>query len=206
MSTFGEKLKAVRTEKGMTQEEFANLLGTSKQVISRYEKNQRTPKITAVHSYAKKLGIDPVYLIDDDAMLLPSNVTPLPKMKKFPLIGSIACGTPILAQENIEDMVEMPEDIQADFVLRCKGDSMTGARIYDGDLVFIRKQPMVENGEIAAVLIDEEATLKRVYYEEGKQLTLVAENPSYRPLVYTGERLNEVRIIGKAVSFLSMIR
>ena len=206
MSTFGEKLKAVRTEKGMTQEEFANLLGTSKQVISRYEKNQRTPKITAVHSYAKKLGIDPVYLIDGDAMLLPSNIMPIPKMKKFPLIGSIACGTPILAQENIEETVEMPEDIPADFVLRCKGDSMIGARIYDGDLVFIRNQPMVENGEIAAVLIDEEATLKRVYYEKGKQLTLVAENPAYRPLVYTGEQLNEVRIIGKAVSFLSTIR
>ncbi|MCI8497716.1 MAG: helix-turn-helix domain-containing protein [Clostridiales bacterium] len=205
MSTFGERLKAVRTEKGMTQEEFATLLGTSKQVISRYEKNQRTPKITAVHNYAKKLGIDPIYLIDDDTAPLPANLLPMPRMKKFPLIGSIACGTPILAQENIEDMIEMPEDIQADFVLRCTGDSMIGARIQDGDLVFIRKQPMVENGEIAAVLIDDEATLKRVYYEEGRQLTLVAENPAYRPLVYTGEQLNEVRIIGRAVSFLSTL-
>ena len=154
MSTFGEKLKAIRQEKGMTQEEFASLLGTSKQVISRYEKNQRTPKITAVHAYAKKLGIDPVYLVDSDMAPRPSNLLSIPKMVQVPLVGTIACGTPILAQENIEEMISMPDDIPADFALRCQGDSMTGARIYHGDVVFIRQQPMVENGEIAAVLID----------------------------------------------------
>lgn len=137
---------------------------------------------------------------------------PLPykEGRTVPLIGSIACGTPILADENIEKEIMLPEDISADFCLRCKGDSMINARIYDGDIVFIRKQPIVENGEIAAVLIDEmadvsEATLKRVYIYEDK-IMLIAENPAYPPMVYSNEDMNSVRIAGKAVAFLSRVK
>ena len=95
-------------------------------------------------------------------------------------------------------------DINADFCLTAKGDSMINARIQDGDIVFIKEMPMVDNGEIAAVIIDDEATLKRVYYyPEKNKLVLQAENPKYEPWVYVNEELNEIRILGKAVYFMS---
>lgn len=137
------------------------------------------------------------------------NLLPLPKTRKVPRLGTIACGEPILAQENIEDYDKAPEGVNCDFTLKCKGDSMTGARIHDGDIVYIRLQEEVENGEIAAVLVDDvgesNATLKRVYLYEN-QIVLQAENPKYSPWVYTGEDMNKVRIIGKAVAFLSEVR
>lgn len=137
------------------------------------------------------------------------NLLPLPKTRKVPRLGTIACGEPILAQENIENYDKAPEGVNCDFTLKCKGDSMTGARIHDGDIVYIRLQEEVENGEIAAVLVDDvgesNATLKRVYLYEN-QIVLQAENPKYSPWVYTGKDMNKVRIIGKAVAFLSEVR
>lgn len=132
------------------------------------------------------------------------NIEPLPKMKKVPLLGTIVCGEPILAEENIEDYINMPEDAKGTFALRCKGDSMINARIFDGDIVYIREQPDVENGEIAAVLIDNEATLKRVYKYENR-IELRPENPTFKVLNYENEELNSIRILGKAVGFYSKV-
>ena len=124
---------------------------------------------------------------------------------RFPLLGEIACGEPIFAQEDRETFLIADAEIAADFCLLARGDSMIGARIYDGDAVFIRSQPMVENGEIAAVIIDDEATLKRVYYDKTNAiLQLVPENPAYSPLVYVGAQLDSIRILGKAVGFMSL--
>lgn len=135
---------------------------------------------------------------------IPDNIMPMPKTYKIPLLGTIACGEPILAAENIEDEVEIPEHIHADFALRCKGDSMINARIHDGDIVYIRQQPAVNNGEIAAVLIGDEATLKRVYVHSD-HVVLQPENPSFDPLVYFGEAMEQIRILGKAVGFTSLL-
>ena len=129
----------------------------------------------------------------------------MPEMGRIPLIGSIACGAPILAEEHIEDYIDIPKHIHADFALTCKGDSMINARIFDGDIVYIRQQDTVDNGQIAAVLIDGEATLKRVRLFDD-HISLEPENPQYRPLVYWGEEMNTVRILGKAVAFTSAIR
>lgn len=137
--------------------------------------------------------------------LLIDNIIPMPQMRKVPLIGSIACGAPILAEEHIEEYIDIPKHISADFALTCKGDSMINARIFDGDIVYIRQQDTVDNGEIAAVLIDTEATLKRVQLFED-HISLEPENPQYRPLVYWGEDMNNVRILGKAMAFTSAIR
>ena len=134
-----------------------------------------------------------------------AEVLPLPATRKIPVLGTIACGAPILAQEHIDGYTEVPEHIHADFALVCKGDSMVGARIFDGDMVYIRQQDTVENGEIAAVLIEGEATLKRVRRFEDC-LYLEPENPLYRPLVLRGEELGELRILGKAVAFTSLLR
>lgn len=131
-------------------------------------------------------------------------IEPLPSFRSVPLVGTIACGTPTLAEENIEAFIRMSENINADFALRCRGSSMINARIFDGDIVFIRQQPDVENGEIAAVLIEGEATLKRIYKYKNR-LELRAENPTFAPLNYEGEELNTIRILGKAVAFISTI-
>lgn len=134
------------------------------------------------------------------------NLKPIQR-KSYPMLGSIACGKPIYANEDRESYVLAGTDINADFCLTCRGDSMINARIYDGDIVFIRSQNMVENGEIAAVIIDDSATLKRVYYypEQGK-LVLQAENPKYAPLVYIGDELNDIHILGKAIAFQSDVK
>ena len=133
------------------------------------------------------------------------NIKPI-KLKRFPMLGEIACGEPVFADEDKEHYVMADMDIRADFCLTAKGDSMVNARIYEGDIVFIKEMPIVENGDIAAVIIDDEATLKRVYYyPEDSMLQLIAENPKYKPLVYQGEELNHIRILGKAVYFMSAV-
>jgi repressor LexA len=127
--------------------------------------------------------------------------------RRIPVLGEIACGTPILTDEQHDSFVMSGTNLDADFCLRAKGDSMIGARIQDGDIVFIKKSDMVANGEIAAVVIEDEATLKRVYYyPEKSKLILTPENPKYEPLVFMGPELDEIHILGKAVAFQSEIK
>lgn len=118
---------------------------------------------------------------------------------KLPVIESIA------AEENIEQYVNCPKNIRADFALTCKGDSMINARIFDGDVVYIRQQKTVDNGEIAAVMVEGEATLKRVRLFQD-HLVLEPENPLYKPFVYWNDEMQSVQIIGKAVAFTSTVR
>ena len=149
----------------------------------------------------------PVNLVGDFSGLRSSNILPLPENRSYPLVGTIACGEPILAEENITEYIQFPGDIDADFCLRCQGDSMINARIHDGDIVFIRKQDSVETGEIAAVRIGDEATLKRVYYTPGSnRVTLRACNPLFPDMEFEGDDLNDMQILGKAVSFVSSVQ
>ena len=181
--------------------------------ISCYINGRYEAKQNRVQVFAEALDVNPAWLMGYDVPMeaersqpasaprpIPKGFEPMPKMKKIPLVGSIACGTPILAQQNIEKIVDVPENIRCDFSLTCHGDSMEGAGIHDRDVVYIRIQPEVENGEIAAVRIGEEATLKRVYYQNGT-LTLMPANAAYAPMVYTGPELNDVQIEGKAVGW-----
>lgn len=198
----------------MTQAELSSRSKISKSSISHYLKGDWEGKQDAVYSIAQVLNVSEAWLMGYDVPMdaehatpsqpaprpIPKGFEPMPKMKKIPLVGSIACGTPILAQQNIDGHVDAPEDIRCDFALRCKGDSMIGAGIHDGDAVYIHIQPEVENGEIAAVRIGEEATLKRVYYD-GTTLTLMPYNNAYAPMVYTGPQLEDVHIEGKAVGY-----
>lgn len=203
--TFGTKLKSIRLSMGLSQEEFAKKLNTTKQVISRYETEQRTPKITIAQEYANILGVPLQNLIDNNVDFpLATNIIPMPEAKSIPLVGKIACGTPITATENLEGYIKIPAQLEADFALVCRGDSMVGARIMDGDFVAIRQQPDVDDGDIAAVLIEDEATLKRVYKMPGR-LVLRAENPRYAPIDLSGAELDDVRILGKVVYFISEV-
>lgn len=202
------KLKELRKSKGMTLDELAEMIGTSKQTIHRYENGTITnvpPE--KVESLASVLGTTPGELMgwDSEPTEVYSNVTPM-TVKRLPVLGDIACGMPIYAEEKHESFVSVSDKFDADFCLTARGDSMIGARIHDGDIVFIRSQSAVENGEIAAVILGDEATLKRVYYYPNeKKLVLSPENPRYAPLVYVGRELEEVKIIGKAVAFQSII-
>lgn len=211
--TKGEKIKAAREAQKMTQEELGRICGTTKQSIFKYETGVVTNiPLDRLEKIAEALDISPAFLMGWDnrssksiSATCPSNILPVPKFVKKPRLGDIACGKPILAVEQAEEFDEVPEDIQCDFTLRCKGESMINARIYDGDVVYIREQKEVENGEIAAVRIGEEATLKKVYYN-GQRIILRACNPLFEDMEYEGEALNEIEIMGKAVAFTSVVR
>lgn len=207
MTTTGERIRIARKAQNMTQSELADKVGVKFSTIHKYESGLVVNlKRDTIDALSKVLNVSPAWLMClDDAPLMPSNILPMPAMRKIPLVGTIACGTPILAEQNIECDVDIPDHIHADFALRCKGDSMINARIYDGDIVYIRSQPEVEHGEIAAVEIDGEGTLKRVYIFPD-QVVLQAENPRYEPRVYKGEQLADLRILGKAVGFTAQIQ
>ena len=203
-----ENIKILREQLGLSQEELARKVGyTDRSSIAKIEAGRVDLSQSKISAFAAALGVTPAQLmgITLSTESLPLNIVPMPEMRKIPLIGTIACGEPILAEEHIEDYINIPRHITADFALTCKGDSMINARIFDGDVVYIRQQDTVDNGEIAAVLIDGEATLKRVQIFQD-HISLEPENPQYRPLVYWNEDMNTVRILGKAVAFTSAIR
>lgn len=184
-------IKKLRKERGLTLAALARLVGTSKQTIHRYECGVITnvPR-EKLERLADALGVTPSELLGWSGG------------ERLPVLGRISCGVPSFALEEREEL----SFGGADFCLIAKGDSMTGARILDGDTVYIRSQPTVAQGEIAAVIIGEEATLKRVYYyPDEERLILSAENPAYPPIVLSGSELASVRILGKAVAFKSRL-
>ena len=208
-----DRIRKSRKTARLTQTELADAIGSTKQNIYKYEMGIVTNiPLDKIEALAKALDVEPAYLMgweDDSSTTIPIGYEPLPKTTKVPFRGDIACGVPILAMDDVDEHIDMPAGIKADFALRCKGDSMIGARIFDGDIVYIRSQPEVENGEIAAVEIDGEATLKRVYKigsPGAYMLELRAENPAIEPLHYSGETLRKVRIDGKAIAFTSKVR
>ena len=210
MSNFASVMKRLRIERGITQEQLASLLKVSRSTIGMYETGSREPDFETCEAIADIFNVDMDYLMGRSNVerkhpitppaTVPPGFEPLPRMVKKPLIGDIACGEPITAEQNVADYVDVPETVHCDFCLRCHGDSMVDAGIQDNDVVYIRIQPEVEDGEIAAVRIGGEATLKRVYYD-GQSLTLMPANSSYRPKTYSGPELENIRIEGKAVGF-----
>lgn len=210
MSSFSSVIKQLRIRRGVTQEQLASMLKVSRSTIGMYETGSREPDFETLEAIADIFNVDMDYLmgrseIERKAPIVFSALEPIPKMRTIPLLGTIACGQPILAQQNMEGEVSMPDHIHADFALRCKGDSMIGARILDGDIVYIRSQPDVEDGQIAAVLIEDEATLKRVYKIPGR-IQLRPENPNYEVLEYSDSQLDQIRILGLAVYFTSPVK
>lgn len=180
----------------MKQQELADKSGVSKNSISQYLNKRSIPSNISAGKMAKALGVNPMWLMGYDVPMIKENsdsdagfdnIYPI-ELHRIPVLGSVACGEPILMSEERENYIMSGMDIKADFCLIANGDSMINARIMDGDVVFIRRQPVVENGEIAAVAIDDEATLKR-FYRDGNTgtITLVAENPAYAPMVFTKE-------------------
>ena len=206
MANLSDMLSYLRKRTGLSQQGLADKLGLTRSAIGMYETGKREPDLETLEVFADFYNVDMNTLTGRSSAPLPPNVTPLEPMQKIPLVGQIACGVPILAEENITDYVDLPAHIRADFALTCKGHSMVGAGIRDGDVVYIRQQEEVENGQIAAVMVgEEEATLKRFYAEHGV-VQLVAENPAIQPKVFIGRAISQIRVIGLAVAYTHVIQ
>ena len=219
-ATFAQRLREGLDLRGMKQIELATRSGISKYSISHYLKGDWEGKQDAVYELARALNVSEAWLMGydvpaersapkvsvqlDKKPTIPPGFMPLPKMRKVPLIDAIACGDPITAIQNREGDVNAPVDMRCDFALKCQGESMIGAGIHDGDVVYIRIQPEVENGEIAAVRIGEEATLKRVYLHND-YIELRPENPAFESIIRRREEMNDVQIEGKAVGWMHWI-
>ena len=207
----GNVIKIRRQELGYTLEELGKLVGVGKSTVRKWEngmiENMGRDKIAML---AKALNLSPMVLLDMEDFLpavdLKANFSDMHPIttQKIPVLGEIRCGEPTFAQEERLLYVMVGAEVKADFALICRGDSMIDARINDGDIVFIRKQDIVNNGEIAAVIIDDEATLKRFYYYRDKNLIILKPaNSAYEDIILTGEQLDHVRVLGKAVAFQS---
>lgn len=206
---FAERLTQALDLRGLSAADVSRATGVSEGTISCYKSGKYQAKQNRVYEFAKALRVDPAWLMGYDVPMepqkqaapqptpIPPGFQPMPEMATVPIVGRIACGTPILAEQNIEGSACVPARWRATFSLICKGDS-TAPRIQDGDLVAIRRQPEVENGEIAAVRIGEEATLKHVYKREG-YLELRPENPRYDSIILIGQEMENATIEGKAM-------
>ena len=215
--TIGEIIKHYRTANDLSMDNFGKLASLSKAYISILERgsNPRNnkpviPSIDTLRAIAQAMNMDLnelINLLDDNQKIklseneIPEGFSPPPEMVLKPLVGRIACGTPILAEQNIEDYINVPKDVKCDFLLTCDGDSMIDAGIRSGDVVYLIKQPDIDyNGQIAAVRVDGEATLKKVFKYQDK-VVLQPANANYEPLVYIKEEINDLVIEGIATGF-----
>ena len=217
----GDRIKTLRMDWELTTRQLALYINQSEEVVKSWEYGRSTPNIDDINNLAKVFDVTKEQLIADDQELLSAlrsskssiekdilerlGIRPVTR-KRFQMLGDIACGQPIFANEDHETYIDASADIDADFCLTARGDSMIGAGIKDGDVVFVKQKPIVENGEIAAVVINDEATLKTWYYYPDKQkLVLTPANQNYEPLVYIGAELDEITCLGKAVCYMSKL-
>ena len=205
------RLNKCVTESPYSYVELEKLTGIAKSSLQRYVsgKTKRIP-VDAIQAIGRALGISDAYLMgwseNKYGNNIPNGFQPCPPTSQRPRLGIISCGDPIDTPENFDGYDEVPNTFDCDFTLVCEGDSMIGARICDGDIVYIKQQPTIENGQIAAVLIDGvEKLLKRVYITE-ESIILQAENPAYPTRFYHQEDMNRVSIIGKVVGFVSRVK
>lgn len=200
MANFSDVLTYLRKRSNMSQQQLADATRLTRSAVSMYETGKREPDFETLEIFAD------FFNVSMDTLTGRSNErTPPISVTMRPRIGAIACGEPILAEQNFDGYDAVPDFVNCDFTLVCKGDSMIGARICDGDIVCIKQQPEVENGQIAAVQIGEDsATLKRIRYLPGG-VALWPENPAYSPMIFTGEDVSKIRILGLATHFISRV-
>lgn len=200
----GEQIKKYRILAEYTQPQLAAKLHITQGAVNQWETGKTAPDVEQIPLIAKALGVTTGELYGEapTAELQRPHRDALPIAKRrIPLLGTIHCGEPTFSGEDFEAYVEVGTNVRADFALRAKGDSMIGARIQDGDLVFIRQQESVNSGEIAAIIIDDETALKRVRFLPGGMIMLQAENPNYEPIFIDQQETRQVRVLGKAVAF-----
>lgn len=202
MTEFANNLKRILEERNMTQSELARAAGIRQSSISDWLNSKYEPKQNSVFVVARALGVSPSSLIGigqsiDDIIALEPSLHPIRRIRKIPILGEIACGDPIWAEENFEGYIGIdPTAMDGDFALYAKGNSMVDADIYSGDLVLLRKVPIVDDGKIAAVYYDGEATLKKIYMDrENKRTVLQPCNADYAPIIIDDDGTGNAPII-----------
>lgn len=211
MSSLGNKqvlaknLNKLMNDKGVDRNDLCKALNLKYSTVCEWLSANKYPRIDKIELLANYFGVQKSALIEEPIEQQAffsqfDNISPI-QTQRLPLLGEIACGEPIFAEEDKETFISADSNIKADFCLIAKGESMINADIKDGDVVFIKSQSIVNDGEIAAVIIEDEATLKRVYYDkENSTLVLQAENPRYKPMIFKNEELEKIRILGKIVA------
>lgn len=199
-------VRELRQRAGMQQKELAISIGVARPTVSEWEHGKKDPSGDRLKKLSELFHVDPGVILGYRPLTAGEYTPPnaIPLSGQLPLIGEIACGTPILAQQNIEGTIATPEGVHADFALRCRGNSMVPT-FNDGDLVLIRQQDDADDGRIAAVLIGSEATLKRIHRIRDGLMLLPENTAEFSPQIYQGEAAASVRIIGVAVGFVRMI-
>lgn len=192
---FGKRLQMIMKENDDTIYSLSTYLGLKPSTVSRYNNGHYVPKAPVLDQICRRYGVSPQWLMGEDVPKNPSSAAP---GHVVPVLGDVAAGLPIWAEENYDGHVAVDPEEHVDFALRVRGDSMIGARIYNGDLVYVRRQPQVENGEIAVVLVDGEATVKRVFYHPDK-LVLRPENKNFPDMVYRKEENHDLSVLGKVI-------
>ncbi len=209
MSTLGNKeimaqnIRYYLKKYGKTQKEICKDLGFKEMTFSDWVNAKTYPRIDKIEKIANYFHVQKADLVEEKRKPL-KNIVPIERCM-VPIIGQIAAGKPILADEHIEAFLPCDTGVHADFGLVVSGDSMIGADIHDGDVVFIRSQPIVDDGQIAAVRIDDDATLKR-FYKNPDGCTLVSMNPQYPPMIFNSDNCDSIQIIGLAVAKYSVIK
>lgn len=198
MNTLGDRIRILRSGRALTQQAVAEALGVSRSAVAMWEKDEREPDLETLAQLAKLLGVPLTALVERREAPLPQNLRPV-RARRIPLLGTIAAGEPIFAEEEHETYVDVDGSARADFALEVQGKSMEP--VYkDGDVVYIRRQDDVRDGQVAAVVVDDSATLKRVYHlPVGVQLMPL--NPAFAPMLFTPENSDSVRILGLAVGY-----
>lgn len=193
-----KNLKRLMDDRELSNVELSEIIGVSESTVGKWLLEKSIPRMGAIEKLASYFHINKSDLLEDrsNAKEIKLDIEP----RKIPILGKIAAGTPILAVENHEDYFDTSEFINADFALQIQGDSMIGSRIYDGDIVFLKKQPYIENGQIGAFLIDGEATLK-IFNKQNNTVMLLSSNPNYSPIILSPDREN--LILGKLIGVYS---
>ena len=206
------RIRELREEQGIKQGELARQLGVPQSTLSCWEADRYDADIDALRRLSEIFDVSVDYLIYNDNVRRRQTVTNFGNIlpittKKVPLLGEIACGKPIYANEEFGEFADVYPNLRCDFCVRAKGDSMIGADIKDGDIVFCRQCEMVDNGRIAAIGIGDEATLKRFYYyPDQNRVILASENPAFPPMIYEGQAISGIRVLGEAVAYQSRIK
>lgn len=213
ISNIAQRLKEYRERFGLTLSEVSKKCKIPMQTLSRYELEQRVPKIDTAVEIAESLGINPLWLQGYNVPMeeqLPANAIQIDitARHKIPILGRIAAGLPLYAEQNIEGYTLTDLNGGAEyFALRVNGDSMNAARIEDGDLIIVRRQEEVENGELAVVMVgDDDATVKR-FYVANNTVTLMPQstNSKHQPQIYDLKK-TKIRVLGKVIEIKIMAK
>lgn len=199
---FSDNLNYYMKQHGKSQADMIVDLGINKSTVSTWCNGTKMPRMGTIQTLADYFGVKKSNLVEERQMLPPDAIPYIPeKTIPIPLVGAVNCGTPLFAEDNIEEYIDTPiSDITSGetyFWLRAKGDSMVNIGIYEGDLLLIRQQNDVDSGDIAVVAINgDDATLKRVIKKENA-IVLQPENPAYEMKIFVGKEMEDVKIRGR---------